>query len=65
MTLEIAKRALEQIACEHKNTIGGNDYMYCDDCGLEWNYAKRPRPTMEQIATLVLEQNRLFNCNDN
>lgn len=32
-----------QLICHHEKCHGGNDYVICDSCSLEWNYAK-PNP---------------------
>ena len=49
------REALEQLACPHENTVGGNDYTSCRDCGLEWDYRKRLMPTRQEIARAALE----------
>lgn len=72
MTLEearIYKKALQQIVCSHitpdgRTAIsGGNDYLMCWACGLEWNYGKRQRPGPIEITKLALEKGMLWNCN--
>lgn len=30
----------KMLACKHKNRSGGNDYLACHDCGLEWDYRR-------------------------
>jgi hypothetical protein len=59
----VLEKALLQIACPHKGVSGGNDYLMCWDCGLEWDYGKRNRPSPAEIATLAVNKGLLFNCN--
>lgn len=52
--VELLTKALKQITCEHSNRSGGNDYMMCWSCGLEWDYRKGGPPTPQQIAAKAL-----------
>lgn len=49
-----ALAALKQIACGHETTSGGNDYIMCWKCGLEWNYGKRMQPSAVEIASTAI-----------
>lgn len=30
--------------CTHASRTGGNDYVRCNDCGIEWDYRQTPTP---------------------
>ncbi len=65
MTLvEVFTKALKQVICDHEFS-GGNDYLYCDKCGLEYDYGKMEKPTTKQIVNLALEYGELWSCNTN
>lgn len=51
---EEASKSLEtlaaQLVCRHAHTCGGNDFVECRDCGLEWDYSKRTPLMMLRAA---------------
>lgn len=61
--------ALQQIACPHTREggttaiAGGNDYLMCWRCGLEWDYGKRLQPSAVEIARLALDHGLNFTVN--
>ena len=38
------RRIVKMLACQHPadRRVGGNDYLACQLCGLEWDYRKGP-----------------------
>jgi hypothetical protein len=34
------KNIAKQLICRHEKAVGGNDYILCNECGLEWDYTK-------------------------
>lgn len=38
---ELARKLAIQLLCRHEHTEGGNDYVRCRDCELEWDYRHR------------------------
>lgn len=59
---QVWEKALKQIACEH-DPAGGNDYLACRKCGLEWDYRWMDKPTPAMIARLALEYGWLWSIN--
>ena len=53
--IERLEKVVIQIACPHNNTEGGNDYLYCRDCGLEWDYRKLSEPNYKELARKALK----------
>lgn len=40
------QEATKILACDHTGAGGGNDYISCPKCGLEWDYRKHTQETV-------------------
>ena len=38
--VERLRAAAKRVTCQHEGRTGGNDYIYCEDCGLAWDYRR-------------------------
>lgn len=47
---------IKMARCPHANRSGGNDYIYCADCGLTWDYRRPPEAWMATAHAEIIKQ---------
>ena len=56
MTDDTLGRLIKQAGCQHTKRMGGNDYIECFDCGLLWDYRRKPDPWLATANAELVKQ---------